>query len=240
MPDRRVVAQPNVRLGYNHQSTVKAGQPATQSTGVGVASTQPAVKRVRRNREAEVIEAAIQVFWRRGYSGASIQEIADDVGVLKGSLYHYIGSKEELLARIFQEAYEESMGVMAEITDMDAPPIERLHAYLRRYIEQFLVYPERTQLYFRDWRYLTGTYLERVKEQRRTYNYFVRALVAEAKETGAISSDIDPRSATTFILGAVHNIAEWYHRDGSEPSNAIAKENADFAIAVLRGYQPST
>jgi AcrR family transcriptional regulator len=176
------------------------------------------------------------VFWQRGYSGASIQEIADEVGVLKGSLYHYIGSKEELLARIFQEAYEESLGVMSEINAMNAPPLVRLHEYLKRYIKHFLVYPERTQLYFRDWRYLTGPYLERVREQRRTYAYFVRALIAEARETGAISSDVDPRAATAFILGAIHNIAEWYRRDGKESVDEIAEVHSAFAMAALRGY----
>ena len=177
------------------------------------------------------------MFWRHGYSGASIQEIADAVGVLKGSLYHYIGSKEELLARIFQEAYEESLGVMSEISAMNAPPLVRLQEYLRRYIVHFLAYPERTQLYFRDWRYLTGTYLDRVKEQRHTYAYFVRALIAEARETGAINSDIDPQAATAFILGAVHNIAEWYHRDGKESAETIAEVHSAFAIAALRGYR---
>jgi TetR/AcrR family transcriptional regulator, cholesterol catabolism regulator len=202
-----------------------------------ITTVQPPARRTRRNRETEVIDAGIQVFWRRGYSGASIQEIADAVGVLKGSLYHYIGSKEELLARIFQEAYEESLGVMSEISAMDAPPLDRLHEYLRRYIKQFLVYPERTQLYFRDWRYLTGPYLERVKEQRRTYGYFVRALIAEARETGAISKDVDPKAATAFILGGIHYIAEWYRRDGKESVDTIAEVHSAYAMAALRGYR---
>jgi AcrR family transcriptional regulator len=201
-----------------------------------IAEQTPATK-TRRNRDSEVVDAAIQVFWRRGYSGASIQEIADAVGVLKGSLYHYIGSKEELLARIFQEAYQESLGVMSEINAMNAPPLDRLREYLRRYIVHFLVYPERTQLYFRDWRYLTGTYLERVREQRRTYANFVRALIGEARETGAISADVDPKAATAFILGAVHNIAEWYRRDGKESAETIAEVHSALAIAALRGYQ---
>ena len=201
-----------------------------------VITVQPSAKKTRRNRESEVIDAAIRVFWLRGYSGASIQEIADEVGVLKGSLYHYIGSKEELLARIFQEAYEESLGVMSEINAMNAPPLVRLHEYLKRYIKHFLVYPERTQLYLRDWRYLTGPYLERVKEQRRTYAYFVRALIAEARETGAISKDVDPQAASAFILGAVHNIAEWYRRDGKATVDEIAEVHSAYAMAALRGY----
>jgi AcrR family transcriptional regulator len=219
------------------RSPSEGAQDAPSRIRRPVITVQPSAKRTRRNRQAEVIDAAIQVFWRRGYSGASIQEIADAVGVLKGSLYHYIGSKEELLARIFQEAYEESLIVMSEVSAMDGPPLDRLHEYLKRYIKHFLVYPERTQLYFRDWRYLTGPYLERVREQRRTYTYFVRALIAEARDSGAISSDVDPRAATAFILGAVHNIAEWYRRDGEVSVDEIAEVHSAYAMAALRGYR---
>src|SRR4051812_25001793 len=54
-------------------------------------------KSKKRNREAEVIDAAVEVFFEKGYSAASIQDVADRVGVLKGSLYYYIDSKEDLL-----------------------------------------------------------------------------------------------------------------------------------------------
>ena len=58
----------------------------------------------RRNRGQDVIEAAIRVFHKKGYASASIQDVAAEVGVLKGSLYHYIDSKEDLLARIFEDS----------------------------------------------------------------------------------------------------------------------------------------
>jgi AcrR family transcriptional regulator len=201
-----------------------------------MAATTPA-RRERRNRDAEVVDAAVQVFWKRGYAGASVQEIADIVGVLKGSLYHYFGSKEELLARIFQEAYEESEKVMASVSDLENPPLDRLRIYLDRYIKHFLDYPERAQLYFRDWRYLTGPYLERVVQQRRTYNHFVRVMIEEARDRGEIDSEIDTRAATSFILGAIHNIAEWYRKDIGDTVENIAKVHSALAVAALRGYR---
>ena len=58
----------------------------------------------RRNREHEVVEAAVKVFYEKGYAASTIQDVADVVGVLKGSLYHYISSKEDLLFRILQQS----------------------------------------------------------------------------------------------------------------------------------------
>ena len=59
----------------------------------GQASANGAKPRRRPNREADVIDAAIEVFYQRGYAAATIQDVADKVGVLKGSLYYYIDSK---------------------------------------------------------------------------------------------------------------------------------------------------
>ena len=66
--------------------------------------------RQRRNRSQDVLEAAVRVFHKKGYASSSIQDIADEVGVLKGSLYHYIDSKEDLLARLFEDSAIRSAG----------------------------------------------------------------------------------------------------------------------------------
>src|SRR6266576_966289 len=63
----------------------------------------------RRNRKVDVTDAAIDVFWRKGYSAASVQDVADSVGVLKGSLYYYIDSKEDLLYEILHGVHEEAL-----------------------------------------------------------------------------------------------------------------------------------
>jgi AcrR family transcriptional regulator len=192
--------------------------------------------RERRNRHDEIIEAATHVFWLRGYSAASVQEIADEVGLLKGSLYHYIGSKEELLAQVFQEAYEESEAIMDSVRGLEQPPIEKLRTYLVRYIVQFLKNPERTQLYFRDWRYLTGEPLEHVVQQRHSYVNFVRDLVRAAQVSGDAPGEVSASYLALFILAAVHNVAEWYRSDGADSVERIAELHADLAVATIRGY----
>lgn len=189
----------------------------------------------RRNRNAEVITAGIDVFWRKGYSAASIQDVADAVGVLKGSLYHYISSKEELLFRIFDDAHQEAALLMEEVGAMDADPLTRLQVYLERHVEQFLAYPERTSLYFRDWRYLTGDRYDTVVEQRRAYERFVRGLIAEAQANGDLEESLNPKYASLFIIGAINYVADWYRRDGRDPARVIARNHAALAIRALKG-----
>jgi TetR/AcrR family transcriptional regulator, cholesterol catabolism regulator len=57
------------------------------------AGTVEALHRPRKRRDQEVIDAAAKVFYERGFADASVQDVADELGILKGSLYHYIETK---------------------------------------------------------------------------------------------------------------------------------------------------
>src|SRR5438034_10069630 len=104
----------------------------------------------RRNRKVDVTDAAIDVFWRKGYSAASVQDVADSVGVLKGSLYYYIDSKEELLYRIIEDVHEQSRKILDAVVKLDASPIEQLHIYIKRHVEWYLDNVAEATGYFRD------------------------------------------------------------------------------------------
>ena len=71
----------------------------------GRRSPRVAVRENQRRRE-ELIEIACGVFAERGFDGASLQEIADRFGVLKGSLFHYINNKDDLLFAIIEGVYQ--------------------------------------------------------------------------------------------------------------------------------------
>ena len=132
----------------------------------------------RRNREQEVVQAAIDVFSRKGYAAATMQDIADAVGVLKGSLYHYISSKEDLLFRIFDESHRDSIAIMESVAALDASPLERLREYVRRFITYYTQNIKRADLYFREWRFIDGDLGAEVRARRKVYDEFIRQQIA--------------------------------------------------------------
>src|SRR5258708_3329722 len=129
-----------------------------KTNGKAPSSNQP---RERRNRYDEIIQAALRIFAEKGYAATSIQDVADAVGVLKGSLYHYIDSKEDLLFHIFDDAHAEAEKLMAEVDNLDADPVERLRFYLEASVRRTLGNLPLQALYFRDWRHLTGDRLDK-------------------------------------------------------------------------------
>jgi TetR/AcrR family transcriptional regulator, cholesterol catabolism regulator len=191
------------------------------------------VQRKARTRDSEVLEKAIGVFYRKGFAATSIQDLADELGMLKSSLYYYITSKDALLRRIFEDSHAGAMEVVERVEAMDAPPLERIHAYLQQYAEWFLENSERASLYAREWRYLTGEFYDEVAAQRSYYDDVLIRLIDEAKEAGAIPPGLPTRYAGYFVLGSVSSLTDWYRPSGSDDPHTIATVWADMGMRLL-------
>jgi TetR/AcrR family transcriptional regulator, cholesterol catabolism regulator len=194
-----------------------------------------AARRKRRNREAEVLEAAVEVFWRKGYSGASIQEVADHVGVLKGSLYYYISSKEDLLWRIVDDVHRQSTDILTEVQALSVPAVDRVRIYIERHVEWYLGNLKVVSVFFREWRHLTGERYDTVTERRRGYDRAIRAMVAAAQEAGDVDTGLDPKYASLYILAAVNAVPDWYSSGGRDDPRQIAEDYADMTVGLLQG-----
>jgi len=173
-----------------------------------------------RNRDGNVIAAAISVMSEKGYSGTSIQEVADRVGVLKGSLYHYFSSKEELLFRILDESHSESMVIADAVAAMGLDPIDELREYVTRQSLWYLANVERANIFFTESRNLTGERKALTKDRGLQFERHVRDLITAGQEDGQIQSQLDGRLLTRFVIGAMNNVRFWPSRSAGSFSDA--------------------
>jgi AcrR family transcriptional regulator len=199
------------------------------------AEVQETGNRQRRNRRQDVLEAAIRVFHKKGYASASIQDVAAEVGVLKGSLYHYIDSKEDLLARIFEDSAGHFMEMLDEASGLDERPVERLRSFGRSCSLWYLRNIERVAIYATEWKHLTGKRRKEVMEIRETYERRLAGLIGEVKEAGEAAPDLDVNFATYFIFGALNGLPGWYRRRGADSAERIADAYADLIVNTVIG-----
>jgi len=197
-------------------------------------TTQP-TRSKKRNREADVMDAAVEVFAQKGYPAASIQDVADRVGVLKGSLYYYIESKEDLLFRIVDDVHEQSTEILRSVQELDVPTIEVLGTYIERHVEWYLKNVKEVTVFFREWRHLTGDRLRIAKERRRGYEQIFRELIEAAQRDGDIDAAIDPKYASFYVLAAVNAVPDWYRPRGSDSPRVVAETYADMTVGLLTG-----
>lgn len=212
----------------------KNGDPGERADGRS-GNRRDRIFQSKQDRWPEVLDAATRVFSRRGYESASVQDVANEVGLLKGSLYYYIDSKEDLLFSVFKLAHAGGVKIVEEVRGLEAPPLAKLHAYLERFVCYFLYNPQRVSLYFREARSLKEEHYGEVLKQRRMYDDFVIGLIQEAQSAGDVHSGWQPRYCSYFILGAINGLPDWYDPAGSDSPETIARIYADQSLAMLTG-----
>ncbi len=137
-------------------------------------------------RREEILETAAKVFAARGYQSADMQEIADGLGLGKGTLYRYFASKEEL----FLAAADRAVQRLTETVDRfllvaELAPLERLAEALRAYLTFFQDRPHYVELLvqeraeFRDRK--THTYFQHRASGRDAWEEMFRQLIAEGR-----------------------------------------------------------
>ena len=192
-----------------------------------------------RARDREVIEAAVQIFWEKGYASASVQDVADALGMLKGSLYYYIDSKESLLFKIFQDSHDDLMSLTETAIEGEGPAIDRLARFLHDYAMWTLTHLERAGLYSREWRYASDVHRSTLAEQQRYYDRSLRKLITAGQDEGALDSSVDPRTASLFIWAAFTGLPDWYRSGTKAEAAQVASAYVDLALRACGGRTSS-
>jgi TetR/AcrR family transcriptional regulator, cholesterol catabolism regulator len=188
-----------------------------------------------RQRETEVLKAAAKVFYERGYAEASVQDIADVLGILKGSLYHYIEGKEDLLFWLLSETHTDVQKILDEVEAEDLPPLELLRLYTRRQVEYTARNLTRMTTYYNDMEYLSAKRRRELFGKRRTHDQFVTNLIRAAQAEGKADASLDASLAANFLFGSMIWVYRWYRPRGEVSSEELAESCADFVLHGIVG-----
>ena len=184
-------------------------------------------------REA-IADVAVRLFSEHGYTGTTMRDIAKAVGVLPGSLYAHIDSKETLLLEIVSDGITRFLAIEKLLKASTESPGERLRTAIRAHIEVVAEDPERTLVIFHQWRFLSEPNRATAVAMRRRYADAFFDIVEDGKSRGEFSPQLDTTVAVFGILGALNWIPEWYSAKGASTAGEIADRLADTLIFGLR------
>lgn len=182
------------------------------------------------NKQAEILTAAIQLFQQKGYHATSMQDIADAVGLQKGSLYHYISGKEDLLVVIIQDAISQYNARLSEVKAMDLPVRKRLDLALRYHLQGIADNLGMLTIFLRESYALKEEQQKTIRVESQRYNQMFEELFQEGVESGELR-DLDPKLATRTMLGACNWFYRWYDPAGPKSMTELA----DFFVDLLFG-----
>jgi AcrR family transcriptional regulator len=200
------------------------------------ASREPKRRGSGTKRRADILAAATALFYTQGYADTSVEDVAKAVGVLKGSLYYYIDSKEDLLVRILEDVHEQVSEILVEVVARtDLTPLERLSLYVRRQVEYNAKNVRRIAVYYHEFRRLSGTRLTNLRRQRREHEQFLVDLLDQAVEAGEVHRDLDTDLAARATFATIIWPYTWYHAEGSISAQELADFSVDFVLNGVRG-----
>ena len=192
-----------------------------------------AAMKVKSGREDEILAAAARIFREKGYHGTSVRDIAEAVGLLKGSLYHYIRSKDELLARLFEGLLADTVRELGSILARDASPEARLRDMVRAYAGAVMAHHDAVGLYLREWRSLPPAELAGLGARRRRMRALLTDVIDDGVRAGGFAVG-DAKIAALAILGSCNWLYEWYRPRGRLRPAAVADELAERAVRSVR------
>ena len=187
-------------------------------------------------RAERVVAVAKRIFRRKGYRRATMDDLGRALGVLKGSLYHHIESKETLLYRIIAETGQAVRGRAEEIRRLELPIAERLYSGILSHVLFFGEDPEGMALFLNEFSNLKPRHRNEVRRIMRDYEEVFSSLVQEGMKAGAFRRDVDPKIVVYGILGMCNWLGRWYDPQGPVPLEGIGKI---FANLVLKGLCPN-
>jgi AcrR family transcriptional regulator len=190
---------------------------------------------VQKARNAEILHAAAKVFRQRGFHAARMQDVADELGMQKGSLYHYISTKEDLLKGLVEGALQRMIAEVRSILETGHPVRQKLalaiEAHLRLNLEDSDIWGI---IQREDLDLLNRNSPTDIKVLVKEYESMWDGLVKLGAEAGEFDPDLDPRVIVQAMLGMCTGFLKWFRPDGRLPLQEVARV---FSEITLRGIE---
>ncbi|MGH2621784.1 MAG: TetR/AcrR family transcriptional regulator [Anaerolineales bacterium] len=187
----------------------------------------------------DIILAAAQIFRQKGYHAASMQDIAESVRLQKGSLYHHIRSKQEVLLEILDRALDALIADLQPIVESGLPPAEKLQAAMRTYIGRMTQNSDLAAVLLLEHRSLDPKLRKAHMARRDRFEGLWRQIVQEGVRLG----DFLPMDASVVafaLLGVQNWLITWYREGGRYRPDDLAAQFAQlFLSGLARDSRPA-
>ena len=186
----------------------------------------------RPSRRDELLGMASMLFATRGYSHTTVRDIADEAGILSGSLYHHFDSKEAMLREILEQFLGGLLAGFEAVAQSTGSPREQLDELVRVSFATIHDQPWAVALYQNEvalTERLPG--FDFVLERSRTVEALWLQVLTAGVESGDFRADLDPGLVYRFVRDTVWSSVRWYNPEGRLQHEAVA----DQYLTMLHG-----
>jgi len=186
-------------------------------------------------RKAVILKAAAHVFRKKGYHATRIQDIADAVGMQKGSLYYYISSKEDLLRGLVEGRLQDMICAAEAILGTRHSASRKLERIVEMHLRHFQEHRDIFGIFLHeDMELLNRSSETDIRALARRYDDLIESTLTEGVETGEFAADTDKRIVIKAIVGMCNGTYTWFQSNGRYPIEEIARIFAHLIVDGIR------
>ncbi|WP_029145290.1 TetR/AcrR family transcriptional regulator [Microbacterium luticocti] len=184
----------------------------------------------------DITRAAVGLFAENGYAGTSVQQIVEAAGVTKGALYHYFGSKDDLLFGIYDRLLGTQQGHLDAIVSAGGDIDDVLTAVCMDVVQTTVAQLDEAVVFFQSAHMLSAVRREEVTRRRRRYHDAFGALITRGQKEGRYRTDIPLPVLIAHFFADVHYLGQWYSPTGTSSADTLAHQlTALFLAGIRRG-----
>lgn len=184
------------------------------------------------SKDEQIFAEAVRIFRQKGYHATSMRNIADAVGLQKGSLYHYLPSKQTLLFRIFERSSGALTQQLEAIIASPASPPDKLRRAIESHLVALCDQLDTYTVYLSERRALSQRYHAKVRAEGEKHAHLIEQILQEGIARKEFRAQ-DTKMAALAILGMCNWLYQWYSPDGRLTPQQIAEIFSDIVLDGL-------
>jgi TetR/AcrR family transcriptional regulator, fatty acid metabolism regulator protein len=182
-------------------------------------------------KRRQILEAAVRAFAKKGYHACRVGEIAEEAGVAYGLVYHYFGSKEEVLQTIFRDTWTQMLARIDELEAEGDPASEQVRKVTALLLRTWRRDPDLVRVLVREVTRSPEQLQQQIEEIGHAYEALER-IVRRGQKSGEFRAEIDPKLAATVFYGALEEVLTGWVM-GQLPGGDSEIEKAEQAVVGL-------
>ena len=183
-------------------------------------------------KKEDILRSASLVISRKGYHNATMEDIAAELLMTKGSLYYYFKNKEELLYRCHDLILSEAMKKMEEILSQEISSAKKMEMAIKFHLEVAIREKEIFNLIVKPEQIFSKEHLGEIVEKRAEYAEVFDRIIDEGISKGEFSIE-QKKMARMIILGATNWVQVWHSPEGEYSNEKIEEIYAAYLLKML-------
>lgn len=196
-------------------------------------SAADAKNQIQEYKDTLIINAAAELFYKRGFKSATLDEIAASIGVTKPFIYKRFKSKHELLERLFDKVFSglyEAVSQCEQLEDQD--PVRRFEFFIDTYTRRKIELSTFSAILLEEEKSLSPEKISDIRSKYHGFDALVTRLIVNGVEAGVF--DVSNPKVTAFaISGMVQWTHRWYQPNGKLSIEALCQEMTQMALRLV-------